>query len=83
MLKPVASNLSLGPHSLRLEREPAAANNTLSDQFISKHGRQKSDKGRNEYIQNSNLNRLEMVEVKTADLVYLEIYFSPPYAQPF
>ena len=50
MLKPVASNLSLVPHSLRLEREPAAANNTLSDQFISKHGRQKSDKGRNEYI---------------------------------
>jgi len=58
LAKPVSSNLSLGLHSLRSGGASSAAANNISDRIISKHGRWKSEKGRDGYIKDSISTRL-------------------------
>ena len=62
MSKPAASKLSMGLHSLRFGGATAAANNYLSDRFISKHGSWKSNKGRDGYIKDSISDSLEIIK---------------------
>ena len=51
-----------GLHSLRSGGASAAANNGVSDRMISKHGRWKSEKGRNTYIKDNLEKRLEVTQ---------------------
>ena len=53
----IADNKNLGLHSLRAPGASAAAESDVSDRMISKHGRWKSEKGRDGYIKDSVKNR--------------------------